>query len=123
MNGGKRALTFNILGMIFCIVPVTLATLEHFPVWVGGGTETTVSAFSLILLCLCAIPLRKYITEYFKSPSAWVMWLTIFVLLTLFRNITDSLIEISFIAFPTNFIGAVMFRIAKKAKKKSEEDA
>jgi hypothetical protein len=113
----KRKLFFQALGLLFCILPPALATLEYFPIWSAKGGEAMVSGLTLILLFICALPLKRYISAYLKSPSAWVIWLSVYILLSLLSAVIDDVISISLVAFPSNLIGSLFFRIAKKEKK------
>ena len=104
------------MGMIFCILPPTLATLEHFPIWAAEGGETMVSALTVILLLICAIPLKRHIANFFKSPSAWVIWLLIYVIFSLLGKISDDISAIALVSFPFNFLGALFFKLSEKYK-------
>ena len=116
MTTRVKAIIYNILGMAFCVIPATVATLEHFPVWAAEGGEAMVSGITLILLVLCALPFKRQISEYLKSPSAWMLWLCIFIFASLFSRIADDVAAISLVAFPTNIIGAMLFKRRDKLK-------
>lgn len=120
MRTNKKSFILHTMGMIFCILPPTLATLEYFPIWVSEGGETMVSALTVILLLLCAIPLKRHIAKFFKSPSAWVIWLLIYVLFSLLGKISDDISAIALVAFPFNFLGALLFKLSERYK--SERD-
>ena len=76
-----------------------------------------VSGVTLILLFICALPLKRYISAFLKSPSAWVLWLSVYVILSLLSTVIDDVISISLVAFPSNLIGSLFFKIAKKDNK------
>ena len=110
MQARTKAVIYNALGLLFCIVPPTVATLEHFPIWAAKGGEAMISGLTVILLVLCVLPFKRQISEYLKSPSAWMMWLCIFVFASLFSRIADDIAAISLIAFPSNLVGALFFK-------------
>ena len=107
--------------MLFCIIPPVFATLEHFPIWASEGGEVMVSALTVILLLICAIPLKRHIAKFFKSPSAWVIWLLIYVIFSLLGKISDDIVAIALVAFPFNFLGALFFMLSKRYKTKAQQ--
>lgn len=111
---GKKRIICHILGLLFCIVPPTVATLQYFPIWSARGGEAMVSGLTLVLLFICALPLKRHISAYMKSPSAWVLWLCIYLVLSLLSTVIEDVISISLVAFPSNFIGSLFFKAAKR---------
>ncbi len=111
----KKKVIFYTLGLLFCIIPPAIATLEYFPIWSARGGEAMFSGITLVLLFICALPLKRHISAYLKSPSAWVLWLAIYLILSLLSTIIEDVISISLVAFPSNFIGSLFFKIAKKS--------
>ena len=116
MKAKTKALLCNVLGMALCVVPPVIATLEHFPIWIARGGETIISGLTVTILILCAIPFKRQICEYLRSPSAWFLWLCIFIFSSLFSRIITDVAAISLIAFPANFAGALLFRLRDKYK-------
>ncbi len=107
---------FTLLGFAFCILPPALSTLSFFPLWLAGG-ERSLSAIALILLTLCALPLFRFLKAHLRTPSAWMLWLALFLFLSLFRAIADGLWMISLVAFLGSLLGALCFFIAKHTRK------
>ena len=107
---------FLILGYAFCILPAAVCTIEHFPLWMSDGRQGF-SAIALVLIALACVPLWRLLKDRLRSPSAWMLWLAAFVLLTLFRSIIDGLWMIALIALCGSVIGAVFFAIAKRMQK------
>ena len=122
MQNSKKGTFLQILGLILCIFPPVLATLEHFPIWAARGGEVMVSALTLILLFLCVIPLNRHIFTYLKSPSAWAVWLCVYIIFSLVSKIVDDVVAIALVAFPFNLLGAFCFRLAKRYKVKDKSD-
>ena len=104
---------FTLLGLALCILPPALSTLAFFPLWLDGG-ERSLSAAALILLLLCAVPLFRFLRAHVKTPSAWMLWLALFLFLSFFRSIADGLWMISLIALIGSAAGALCFLIAKR---------
>lgn len=109
----NKGLILRIIGILFCVVPPVIATLEYFPLF-KEQPETGVSALSAVFLALCAIPAWKYIKKALKSPSAWLLWLVILVFSVCFEPIVYQMKIISAISVVSSVIGAIFFRWAKK---------
>lgn len=87
------------------------ATISQFPVWVNRSAGATISGMFVIFAFLSAIPFIREIKAYFKSPSAWIMWIIIFVALAALRAIIDEIIVICAIGALANVIGAAVYKI------------
>lgn len=110
----KRLL--RIFGLLLSTVPPALAILEYFPLWLSKE-KTAVSALTLLLLLLAAIPLFRVLKRHFKTPAPWVVWLLLWLFLKLFLPIAEALKTVAFISFPTCLLGALCFHYAGKAEK------
>ena len=115
-----KILVYNILGYIFCIVPASICTIYHFPLWMQNK-NSCISLLSVVALFLCMIPLWRMIKECFKTPSAWKIWLLLLLVFTAVEHIIVGLRVIACVAFPTSVIGGLFFLLAKRAKEKEEE--
>ena len=98
------------------------ATLTQFPLWIEKSSESTVSGLCLVLIGLSVLPFLKVLKEYFKSPSSWVVFGLIFVLLLLLRNIIDQILIVSLAGFIANLIGAGLYAIGNHLRDKDEEE-
>ena len=116
MANKVKEIIFFALGAVVSVVPVALATVSYFPLWIHLGADATLSGISFILLAVSAIPLFKMIKAFLKSPAAWGIWLLIFILFFMLSKIANELTVISFIGFISNAIGALLFKISKKYK-------
>ena len=101
----------RVLGLGLCTVPPVIATLEHFPLWLGKG-ESALSLLALCLLALAAIPVFRILRAHFRSPSAWLVWFVLWLFLTVSAPILSSVRVIALISFPTSLAGALCFRLA-----------
>lgn len=120
-NSTKGAILKTTAICIDVVVPVT-ATLTQFPLWIEKSSESTVSGLCLVLIGLSVLPFLKVLKEYFKSPSSWVVFGLIFVLLLLLRNIIDQILIVSLAGFVANLIGAVLYTIGNHLRDKDEEE-
>ena len=101
------------LGLALCILPASLTALRYFPLWISQK-ETAVSVGAILVLALCAIPFWRVITEAFRSPSAWQLWLVLLLALTFLESIAGGLRAVAAVAFPTSLLGSVCFGIARR---------
>ena len=109
--------TLQIAGYALCVLPPVLATLEFFPLWVTNG-EKGLSALSLLLLAVSAVPLWRAYRRYVKNPSALLLWLALFLSLTAFRSIIDEIRCIALIGLASATPGTLCFFFAKRIKDK-----
>ncbi len=114
----KRQLIYKIVGILLCTLPASIATLSYFPLWMRNE-RSAVSVLSVAVLCLCAIPFKRAIGRALRSPSAWQMWLVLWIGLTMLNAISDGLRAVSAVAFPTSLLGAVFFWLARREEKRS----
>ena len=108
----RHALT--LLAILVSVVPPSVAILLYFPVWKNSGAVSVVSGFGILLLTLASVPIFRLIRERFRSPSAHVMWLVLFVLFFALSKIADEMTVISFVGFVSNFIASFIFRAARR---------
>jgi hypothetical protein len=119
-NPAKRLL-FISLGLLVSVIPVSVAILSYFPVWIAREDASVLSGFSLILIALAMVPFYKQVGRFLKSPSAPLMWFLIFISFFLLSRIAREMTVISFVGFVTNLLGSVFFRIARKYGAKEGE--
>ena len=112
-----RRVLCGLLGYLFCLVPPVLAILERFPLWAMEGKGQLFSGFSLLLLLVAAIPLRRGLASLFRrflqSPSAFTIWGGIWLFCELFGKISTAVADIALISTLSSLIGAVFFRIGR----------
>jgi L-lactate permease len=94
-----------------------VATLTQFPVWIQASSEATVSGLFLFFALLSCIPFLKQIKEYFKSPSAWVIWLIMFVAFATLQSIIQQMIIIAFAGLVANLLGMVIYKVGERLEK------
>lgn len=116
MKMSHKIFALHVLGLIVCVLPPVIATLEYFPLWFKQ-TETAFSAFSAILIAICCLPFVKQIKAYFKgTPASWVMWLGIYLLVALFSKLAEGVETVAFIGTMSNLCGGFIFRVEKHIK-------
>ena len=114
-----------VLGLLSCIVPPLLATLEHFPIWIKeSGTQVIVPATAVMLLIVSAYPLFKYLRKKIKTPAVWMVWVLLWFVLHSLRPVIDGMISVAGIGAVSNVIGALLMFTARKffSKKQEEND-
>ena len=119
-NSTKGAIIKTVALGIDVGVPLA-ATVTQFPLWVEQSAEATMSGLCLVLLGLSVLPFLKQIKNYFKSPSAWVVWGIIFVLLLLLKNIIDQILVVSFAGLIANAFGTIIYSIGKIVSEKENK--
>ncbi len=105
------------LGLILCTVPVFLAVISYFPLWREAGGGRLLSGGALLLVILAWVPLFRFIKRLIASPSAYMMWLIIFIVFFMLSKIAEEMTVISFVGFIGNLLGAICFRFAKRGEK------
>lgn len=113
LSDKQKHYLFKILGFLFCIVPPLVVTVIKYPLW-SASKGATLSVVSVILIVLCCIPFKKYIKEVWKNPSAWQMWLFIFLADVILENIAQMTKIISLVGFISSIIGSIMFQLSKR---------
>ena len=116
MSDKTKYVILHLVALMTCVVPPILTTLYHFPIWIDKGTSAIVSGLSVFLLFLCCIPFIRSIREYFKSPSAKMLWFIGLVIFWLIRTIVDEMIVICAVGFLANLIGTLLFKWRDKYK-------
>lgn len=107
-----KSIFLRVIGLVLCVIPVTVSILCYFPAWRAEGGEVLLSGTTLLLLCMAAVPLYKLIAEKLRSPAAYTLWLIAFILFFLLSNIAQEMVVISFTGFVGNLLGAIAFKLA-----------
>ncbi len=115
-----RLIVYKTLGMLVCIVPVTVAILSYFPLWLGGGGTEVLSGLAILLCTLAHAPLLRGLKRIFNSSASWAMWLVLFIAFLLLSEIAEQMTVISLVGFITNAIGAVLLKIGEEYREKKE---
>ena len=107
-----KSIFLRVIGLVLCVIPVTVSILCYFPAWRAEGGEVLLSGATLLLLCMAAVPLYKLISAKLRSPAAYTLWLIAFILFFLLSNIAQEMVVISFTGFIGNLLGAIAFKLA-----------
>ncbi len=116
-----KVLLFRLTGLILSVLPVLICVLTYFPVWSERGSRAVISGFTLLLIFIAVLPLTRMITQYLRSPSAYMIWLAIFLFFLAVAEIAHEMTVISFVGFLGNLLGSVFFRLARKCEGQSSE--
>ncbi len=121
MKTSHKVFILHVFGLLLCVVPPVIATLEYFPLWFSRS-ETAVSAISAILIALCCLPFIKQIKAYFRgTPASWVVWLVIYVLVAVFNKLAQGVETVAFIGALSNLLGGCIFRIERHIRHKGHD--
>jgi chromate transport protein ChrA len=112
---------YFLIGMLFSVVPPIAATAAYFPLWSEQGSEYAISGFTLLLILISALPIIRVIKAMLKSPSAWGIWLLIFILFTLLSSIAEQMRMISLIGFTGGLIGTYFFKKNRRIKDEKQK--
>ena len=107
-----KSIFLRVIGLVLCVIPVSVPILCYFPAWRAAGGEVLLSGATLLLLCMAAVPLYKLISAKLRSPAAYTLWLIAFILFFLLSNIAEEMVVISFTGFIGNLLGAIAFKLA-----------
>ena len=121
-NNPAKRLLFNSLGLAVCIIPVVVAILSYFPLWMVREDTSMLSGIAALLLCAALVPMYKHLGNLLRSPSAPLMWFAVFVVFLLLSEIANEMTVISFVGFTTNLIGSLFFKLAKRYGMEEDEN-
>lgn len=121
MSDTTKGRVLKAIALAIDILAPLIATLTQFPVWISKSSEATVSGVVVLLAFFSCIPLLKYIKAFIKSPSIPVIWLVVFVMMTLLNNIIDQMIVVCFIGVISNTIGTIIYKIGEKYSPRKEQ--
>ena len=93
MNDVTKGKILHIVALTIDILTPLIVTLTQFPVWIEKSAEATVSGVVLLLAFVSCVPFLKQVKGFMKSPSVPIVWLVIFVMLTLLNNIINQVIQ------------------------------
>lgn len=68
-----KSIFLRVIGLVLCVIPVTVSILCYFPAWRAAGGEVLLSGATLLLLCMAAVPLYKLISAKLRSPAAYTL--------------------------------------------------
>lgn len=97
-----------------------IVTLTQFPVWIEKSSEATISGIFIVFAFLSCIPFIKQIKKYMKSPSVWVMWVILFILLTCLQAIISEMVIVCFFGAIANTAGAGLYKIGSIVENKGK---
>ena len=120
-NNLAKRLFFNSLGLGICIIPVVVAILSYFPLWLAREDASVLSGLAVLLITAALVPMYKYLGSILRSPSAPLMWFAVFIVFLFLSKIANEMTVISFVGFTTNLIGSLFFKFAKRYDKEEEE--
>ena len=116
-NKRLKYAVYRLIGLAFSVIPAAVCTLSYFPLYQTDQPYKIISLGSLLLLIFSFLPLWRVATARLKTPSATLIWLSVFLLFYLLSAIAEEMIVISFFAFLGNLTGSVFFKLAERSIK------
>ena len=108
-NSSAARLALRLFGLLFSVLPPAVCTLLYFPAWREEGGTVALSGISALLLALSAIPLYRWLGERLRSPSAYTVWLILFIVFFMLSRVAD---EMTVISLAKSTTGKVCMRAA-----------
>lgn len=103
----------RMFGYLFSTVPAIVAVMAYFPVLrARGDAERAVSLGACLLLAIALLPFWRGIRAFFRSPSAWRVWLAMLLFFYLTGRIAEEMVAISTVGFLGSAVGLIFFRMA-----------
>ena len=115
-NLTKRIL-IQALGTAVCVIPVCVAILSYFPLWIRKSDACALSGIALCLILMAMVPFYKQILSILKTPASYTLWLIAFVLFFFLSRIADAVTVIALVGFISNLAGALIFKLNPYKKK------
>lgn len=116
MSSRAKYIILSCIAFLISVAPPLVATVLQFPLWIEQSSEATVSGIAVILIFFSCLPFYKAIINYFKSPSAPVVWICICVFMYIMKSIAEEMFIVSCVGAVSNLIGMVCFRWRDKFK-------
>lgn len=121
MSDKAKSRALKVTALTIDVSAPLIATLTQFPIWIEKSAEATVSGVFLLLAFLSCIPFLKHIKRFLKSPSIPIVWLVLFIMLTMLNNIINQMIVVAFIGVISNTIGTCIYKWGDKIGKGKDE--
>ena len=120
MTNKAKYIILTCVALLISVVPPLIVTAMQFPIWIKNSSEATVSGFAVVLIFFSCLPFYKAIINYFKSPSAPVVWIVICVFMYLMKSIAEQMFLVSCVGAISNLVGMICFRWRNKYKESGE---
>ncbi len=122
MSSKSKGLILRCIAIIIDVASPLASTVVYFPVWVERSAEATVSGMFVFLGLLSAIPLFRVVKERLRSPSAWMIWLLMFIAFAFLETIVEEVKMIAMVGAISNLIGAGVYKLGKRIAEKEDND-
>ena len=109
-----RRRLFRLLGWAVSTLPALIATLHWFPLLVSRGEGTkTVSLLSCLLVAVALVPLGRVLKTFFRTLTAWKIYLFLFLFFTLTGSIAYEMRCIALVGLVSAVPGGVLFALGR----------
>ena len=120
MKNNTKYIILSCVAFAVSVLPPLIATVMQFPIWIEQSSEATVSGIAVLLIFFSCLPFYKAIINYFKTPSAPVVWICICALMYVMKSIAEQMFIVSCVGAISNLIGMVCFRWRTKYKESGD---
>ena len=120
MKNSTKGRIIEAVAIAVDVVPMLIATMTQFPIWVQRSSEATVSGLFVMFALLSVVPLFRKIKAALKSPSIWVILTILSALMICIRRIIDEMIIILIVGAICNFVGAIIYKHGNAIKETKE---
>ena len=111
-----KRIFLTLTALAVSVLPPLMAALSYFPLWKERGATALLSGWSLLLVIIAASPIFRFIRERLRSPSAWCVWLALFILFSVLSAIASEMKVICLIGFISNLFGAYLFKLSESGE-------
>ena len=111
----------SLLGYLFSTIPAAAAVVAYFPVLRERGEgEAALSLGAVLLLVIAVLPLWRAAKAFFRSPSAWKIWLALLLFFFLTGRIAAQMVVISTVGLLGSAVGMLFFYLARVCARRKE---
>lgn len=122
MSASIKKLLLTISGLVAAIAPPFVVTILQFPTWTEEP-KATISGVAILLIFFSCLPFWNQIKAYLKgSPSVTLLWIVVFVLLMLLKNIINEMLYVCVAGLAGNMVSEIFFMIRKNIKDEMKEE-
>lgn len=121
MKNATKGTIIKASALVLDVAAPLAATCSQFPFWVEKSSAATVSGLFIVFAILSAIPFIKQIKDYFKSPSAWSLWLVLAAVTLAVRHVIEQMTLIALVGAAANLAGAALHKWGEQVAEKPDK--
>ena len=110
----RKRFLFLLLGWAVSTLPALFATLRWFPLFLTRGEGgRAISLLSCLLIVVALVPLRRAFSTFFRTLTAWEVYLFLFVFVTVTGSITYEMRCVAAVGLISSVPGAILFSLGR----------